>query len=151
MSDKCFICRKNTRISKCDTCSLKCHYKCWSMYIKYQLQNGMGNTRCCQCFEPYRCKPRTRLSKRTEKKNIIRHVKHLLNVSEYTWGSENKKVVATEIFEYLYKNMEFVHSHANFREIVRNKLIEFNNDNWGYAGHMYKKMFNEPIPVEQIV
>jgi hypothetical protein len=109
----------------------------------------MTKPHCPQCFEPARRKPRTRLGKR--EKLVVRHIKENLNMIESTQGRMGKKVIVAQMFDYILKNIWFVRTHTTFEKVVRNKLIELNNDElWDQAGTMYQKMFNDSIPLERI-
>jgi hypothetical protein len=109
----------------------------------------MTKPRCPQCFKLARRKPQTRLFKR--KKVVVRHIKILLNAIESTQGRRRKRVIVAQMFDFILKNIWFLRTRAKFEKAVRNKLIEFNNDNsWDYAKTMYQKMFNDSIPLEQI-
>jgi hypothetical protein len=150
MSDKCFICLKNTRISHCDTCSIKCHNVCWSNYVKYRSELIVY---CPQCNTTARGKPLTRsrtalLRELYILKEIPSTIQNFINKCANTSSSENKRLIVTDLFEYLLKNMFFVRKYTHFEKCVRKKLIEFQTiEEWNYAGEMYQRMFGEQIPL----
>lgn len=151
MCDKCFLCRNNTRIQKCDHCSLHCHHKCWAQYLNHLRQKGLVDIRCPQCSGLIKRKRHvTRsMTRQNTKAEILHTVQMYIDTVEVTCGKDHKRRVISELFEYLVKNMWFVNSYSSFRTTVKNKLIDFHiHNDWDGAKPMYTRMFGEEIPTE---
>ena len=156
MDDPCFICLEYTNSRKCQTCTLRCHYECWDIFLKdintkkkyseYDFDKNFVNvyTKCPQCSSIII----------TTTNNILMIISEKIRRCNKAKGTENKKKNYTEMLEYLYKNMWFVNIHNNFKKTVQNKLISFYlEDKLGYGEYlknMYEKMFGVPIPSEYI-
>lgn len=155
MSDLCFLCRGNTDIGMCTKCSLKAHYKCWAQFLKHVATNrhvpsaySIG-VKCPQCKQMINKRgPVTRsMTKNDDKETVVYIIKNYLNIVEETSGTDYKKNIVIELFEYIFKNMWFLKENNKFQKCVQNKLIEFHlEDNWEYAAEIYNRMFGVQIP-----
>lgn len=155
MTDKCFLCLNISRTRRCSRCLLKAHRKCWNQYVRsskgsnsyhpYSRGDGIICPQCKQNSKNKRYKTRG-YSAETNKTRCINTIKNYLNDVEIAIGSENKKRIAKDLFEYLYKNMWFVRAHEKFEKSVRDKLVEISvHENWAFAKEMHLKMFGERI------
>jgi hypothetical protein len=102
---------------------------------------------CPQCLTSVRKRPRTRSNILfIEEEEVICIVRNMLCVFASETDIDKKKILAIDMFEYLYLNMSFVNKNQEFETTIRNKLTEFATlDNWDYAREIYFKMFNEHI------
>ena len=92
---------------------------------------------------------RKKLQELKDEKRGTFHLKvgKFLNEIKRLKTPQQKRKRTRKLFTYLLKNMEIIHNNPAFDKVVKNKLIEFHvNENWNYAGNMYKKMFGEQIP-----
>ena len=148
MEDNCFMCLNNSLKKRCSVCSIRCHNKCWSLFIKKTIgiPTSDVNIDCPQCrsiIRVYGPSPRLHQSA-TYVKNVINEK---LRRCDDAIGTDNKKNITVEIFEYLYVNMWFINNHKKVKICVKNKLISLYLEySWEYARDMYEKMFGEPIP-----
>jgi hypothetical protein len=70
-------------------------------------------------------------SKPLSQEEISKHTKFLknkLNENQWASGKDNKAKKATELFEYLNNNIEFVKHHQRFKETAINKSYEFKKE-----------------------
>lgn len=153
MTDKCFLCRQNTKIRKCTQCSLKAHNKCWFQFISHREtvsdQHMYNQIECpqCKCLITKRIVVTRSMTLKINVDTFVEDVKNYLDTVEVTHGRENKTIIVSSLFEYLLKNICIVKRHRALTKAIQNKLIEFHRYNiLECAGDVYEKMFRTPIP-----
>lgn len=159
MSDSCFMCLINTNIKQCPNCNIRAHYKCWSDYLKNTKMIGVSADKnkiiiCPQCRLEFELKtPNTRSKmKQDDKETVVYIIKNFLNIIEKTPTKEQKMITSIKLFDYVYRNIWFLDFYPRFKITVQNKLIElYFTENWIYCKEIYTKMFNEPIPLRQLI
>ena len=145
----CFICLNKTTIRKCNICTLKCHYKCWTQYLKFATIIKKNQLKCPQCNTLILI---TKNSKRLQHKNQIKNKNYIKCIKKFIAEIETHVDVKSQLsvlkncFTYIYKNNWFLVHHYKFKNTVRSKLLElYTLDNWFLAPYFYKKIFNESI------
>ena len=147
MTDDCFICLLDSDIKVCHQCNIRSHLKCWEKYIenKYKIDGTSIYVDCPQCRIDIIVK-RDMISLSMYEKIFVKIMYNFLNQCVNSYSVNEKKIINIDMFSYILNNMEFVNSHPTFKNEIRKKLVFFyKNQNWGYAGDMYKKIFRESI------
>lgn len=148
MTNNCFICLDISNNKVCSTCNITAHHKCWNLFLK----NSNNNTTCPQCktvnfYKIHNTRSTKKIPVHNNKEDCVRYIKNLLDICEDTVGIENRKQITVQIFEYLIVNSWFVYTHDNFKNCLKDKLIQFyqENPNWKYPSQVYMKLFNTQI------
>jgi len=167
MSDQCFVCRKNTRIKKCNTCSLRAHNKCWAEYLKrtvgtqtaYPLSDTVQLAKSVQCPQcrgnidrkTHQTRGNVKIAKQMTGSFLICTITDLLFLIDIVPDRKDKEQLCEKMFELISDNMWFVNQSPRMVRVLKNKLIEMKViDNWDAAPNIYKKMFGANMPYDFI-
>ena len=148
MTDNCFLCLEKAKKNMCPAgvCKMKCHTKC---YRKYMEVNGKNNITCPVCksvkLKKYNLRNRN-IYKRVDKNEFIKRIKNFLFLVEQYNGTDNKKEIVIEMFEFIYYNLWFLRKYERFANVFKDKLIElYIQDNWNYANEVHKRLYGSFI------
>tara|TARA_Y100000385_G_scaffold287126_1_gene350641 strand:+ start:1564 stop:2013 length:450 start_codon:yes stop_codon:yes gene_type:complete len=148
MTDNCFLCLEKAKKNMCPAgvCKMKCHTKC---YRKYMEVNGKKNITCPVCksvkLNKYNLRKRN-IYKRVDKNEFIKRIKNFLFLVEQYNGTDNKKEIVIEMFEFIYYNLWFLRKYERFANVFKDKLIElYIQDNWNYANEVHKRLYGSFI------
>lgn len=148
MTDNCFLCLEKARKNMCPAsiCKMKCHVKCYRKYIEENETHDGQNIICPVCkserTNKYNLRKNNNVYKKVNKHEFVKRIKNFLFLVEQYNGTDNKKELVIEMFEFMYYNLWFLRQNERFAIVCKNKLRElYIQDNWNYPNEIHKKFF----------